>query len=791
MRKILLGSTGLAISLCLQIPQTGYAQTAATPAAKPSAQVQEVVITAQKRKERLSNVAVTADVLTSSTLAAEGVTDISDLSKAVPAISINASTNGRVPYAMRGVSTTANEGNVGLESSVGIMVDGVPIPSDSHAAQQITDLDNIQVLEGPQATLGGRTASSGLIDMVTRGPKPKWTGQVDAAFTTDGEMRGSAYIAGPIYPYLLFSLSGYGNQTPYPIKNLQTGKYTTQGATGVRGKLEYKPDALLDATLAGHLAESASYGDNFVYTYITPGSTLLSVPYIPGVTPNFGPSGLLPGITVSNTNLDTNTVAQNQGSRIYDRDISLNATYQLGNLTLGSTTAYQTESERDIQDLFNVDQFFFNVLTDGHLTFDNNQDIHNHVQQVSQEFKVTSPAEDRLNYVAGVFISDLNIHSVTGRNGLPPAMEDIAPHPETDTYDVYGRLSYKLTPQFSITGGLRFNDDQLRYQNFQAAYAPFRSDIYSSGHTNSGVVVGDISAQYNFDPRNMIYGTYARGYAPQAYNTTSPLFPTNPLSSTAPPLSPVARMDINHFEVGSKGRYLDGQATVSADLFYTIYDNYQIETFSGIPGLTNPPLILASAPEAQTHGAEVNAVVRPTAESTISVNAAYIDATFVTDKNGECWYNIEAGVGTAGTSCYLLPTGAPAQNVSGKPLPNSPKFKVAFNGDQRFPLNFIDYDVVAGATYTYRSSAQMLPDQSPFAVQRPFGILDLELGLESNTGNYSATLFVNNVTNQVYYTDIEDFFNSVWGGVPRNETVMGQPARDAKRFAGIRLMAKF
>ena len=142
MRKILLGSTGLVLGVCLQVPQTGYAQTAATPAAKPNAQVQEVVITAQKRKERLSNVAVTADVLTSSTLAAEGVTDISDLSKAVPAISINASTNGRVPYAMRGVSTTANEGNVGLESSVGIMVDGVPIPSDSHAAQQITDLES-------------------------------------------------------------------------------------------------------------------------------------------------------------------------------------------------------------------------------------------------------------------------------------------------------------------------------------------------------------------------------------------------------------------------------------------------------------------------------------------------------------------------------------------------------------------------------------------------------------------------------------------------------------------------
>jgi len=119
------------------------------------------------------------------------------------------------------------------------------------------------------------------------------------------------------------------------------------------------------------------------------------------------------------------------------------------------------------------------------------------------------------------------------------------------------------------------------------------------------------------------------------------------------------------------------------------------------------------------------------------------------------------------------------------------RFKFVINAEQRFPLTAINYDLVAGATYTYRTSAQMLPDQSPYAVQGAFGLLNLDLGLQSDDQKYNATVFVNNVFNKVYYTDIEDFWNNVWGGVPKNESVIGQPARDAQRFAGIRLGAKF
>jgi iron complex outermembrane receptor protein len=326
---------------------------------------------------------------------------------------------------------------------------------------------------------------------------------------------------------------------------------------------------------------------------------------------------------------------------------------------------------------------------------------------------------------------------------------------------------------------LRFNDDELRNSQTQTAFAPY-SPQYASAHTNSGALVGDLNAQYHFNTFNMVYFTYARGYAPQAYNTAAALL-TNTMSS------PVSRMNINHFEIGSKGRYWDGRMTLNADAFYTIYDNYQIQTFAAAPGVLNPPLVLMNAPQAQTHGVEMSSVIRPAINTTINFSAAYIDATFVNYKNAECWFQ---STNTAGSACYSQ-NGVAYQNVSGKTLPNSPKFKFVANGEQRLPLDSIGYDLVGAATYTYQSSAQMLPDQSPYAVQGAYGLLDLDLGLESQTGRYSATIFVNNVFNKVYYTDMEDFWNTVWGGVPRNESVVGQPGLDAQRYEGIRLSAKF
>src|ERR1700685_1875388 len=106
-------------------------------------QLEEIVITAQKRSERLSDVPVAASVVSANELASMNAGDIVDLDKLVPSVDLVGSFIGPVPYALRGLSSNANEATVGLASGVGIMIDGVPIPSDSDAGNQLEDVKSI------------------------------------------------------------------------------------------------------------------------------------------------------------------------------------------------------------------------------------------------------------------------------------------------------------------------------------------------------------------------------------------------------------------------------------------------------------------------------------------------------------------------------------------------------------------------------------------------------------------------------------------------------------------------
>jgi iron complex outermembrane receptor protein len=165
------------------------------------------------------------------------------------------------------------------------------------------------------------------------------------------------------------------------------------------------------------------------------------------------------------------------------------------------------------------------------------------------------------------------------------------------------------------------------------------------------------------------------------------------------------------------------------------------------------------------------------------LSAAYIDAKFINYTGAPCY-----GGQTAAQGCVTPTDGAsPSQTVSGDTMPNSPRVKATFGAEQRFPLPAHPYEWVLGGTYTYRTRAQMLPDQNPYAIQSGFGLLNLSLGFESTDRKFAATAFMNNVTNHVYYTDVEDFWSGPWNG----NAVIGQPARDAQRYSGLRLTVNF
>jgi iron complex outermembrane receptor protein len=764
----------------------------AAETAAPEGQLEEIVITAQKRTERLSDVPVAASVVSARALAERNVGDISDLNNVVPSVDLVGTFNGRVPLGIRGISSNANESTVGLASGVAIMVDGVPVPSDSQSGNQLEDIKSVEVLKGPQATLGGRTASAGIINIVTRGPTDKLTADMSATGTDDGEVRFNGFLAGPLASGLAGSLSVYGNVRKFPIVNEFNDEHANQHNNGVRGKLLISPNDALDITLMADYHTSNSNGSNFVYRYVTPGAYILlgatPPPLPPPVLNTLSQSAVLAGVTPSPRNEYYNSPVLDSGSRIKDLNFSVNVDYRIGDLTLGSTTAFQHETAYNLQDLFVNSSYFSNNFRDAFAaiigpipgtpgswaTFNNTQFQAIDVKQTSQEFKLVSPADQPLSYVVGVFFSDQKVDLQTGRT-FTPAETSYDAATDTKTYDVYGRGTWKVASDTSVVTGLRFNSDHLSYD-----YSQIGGAINTANANTSSAVVGDISLQQKFSPRSMVYATYARGYAPKVFNTG--IYSGGNAAAPVTPLPATGQEHINHFEVGLKGSFLDQRLTTNAALFYTEYLDYQVQTSASIAGNPAPIEELDSAGKAKTEGLEFDTAFAATDMLRIDFSAAYINARFVDYKNAPCWGN--AVIQTVALGCHpdAAVPGQSIQDVSGQTMPDSPRFKETLGVEQRVGLGG-DYDMVFGGTYSYRTRAQFQPDQNPETIQGSFGLLNLSAGVRAKSGKLSVTAFCNNVTNHFYATDIEDFWNGPWNS---NAVVM-QPARDAKRYFGVRV----
>ncbi len=195
--------------------QTAHAQTSASTS--KATVLDEIVVTSQKRTEKLIDTTVSAAVVSADALNNSGVASLDDLGKAVPSLVASSSSNTlRSGYTMRGISTTVI--TIGAPSGTAIMIDGVTLAPESMAARQLADIENVEVLRGPQATLGGRTAASGVVNMITRKPSDSFDGNLSLTFTDDHERRIQGYVSGPIADMVKFSVSAYDASTEYPTK---------------------------------------------------------------------------------------------------------------------------------------------------------------------------------------------------------------------------------------------------------------------------------------------------------------------------------------------------------------------------------------------------------------------------------------------------------------------------------------------------------------------------------------------------------------------------------------------
>ncbi len=223
--------------------------------ADDTAQLAEIIVTAEKRTENLQKVPISVDVVSGDTLTKANVYAFSDLAKFTPSMTMTAGDQpANSAIVIRGVGTFAF--SVAAEPSVLVVIDDVAVGYQAQAFTDLVDIDRVEVLNGPQSTLFGKSASAGLVNVTTRAPTDTFTYFGDIRATNDHEQRASLSLSGPLSDTLSFRLSGSFRYWGGNVNNLTSGSTIDDDRTGgVRGKLQWRPNDDLTATFTVHFNE--------------------------------------------------------------------------------------------------------------------------------------------------------------------------------------------------------------------------------------------------------------------------------------------------------------------------------------------------------------------------------------------------------------------------------------------------------------------------------------------------------------------------------------------------------
>lgn len=740
----------------------------ATPAfaeaTQPAPEAGEIVVTAQKRTESVRDTPAAVAVVAPVVLTRAGVTTIDDLGKAVPALVASpASTTLRPFYTLRGIST--NVITVGSPSGVAVMLDGVTLAPESLAARQLTDIASVEVLRGPQSTLGGRAASIGAINIVTRKPTATLQGNVGATVTTDGEYRGQAFVSGPLTPNLGFTVSAFGSHTQFVTKNLTTGVQDHTGTFGFRGKLQWEVTPDLKLTLAGNYIDTTDVGA--FQTYVNVASNAL-------FRGTYSQAAALPGINPVSGNTDYRTI-HTPGQHSKDQLYSLMAEYRMGKFTLTSLSAYSHEN-RDLKyDVYLQQVDWASIGSGGAYSWDNIQRSQLTLDGFNQELRLASDNLGPVRILAGLYYD----YSKTAFQFDRPAFGTPIPFgayrvAENNSYAAYARADWKLRPTTTLITGLRFNHDKIGYRyDLQYNTTPASNSVpfSRSGSDSFDTLVGDVTLKQDVADRANVYAKYSRGYKPKVYNLDATFTATNTIV-------PVGKEQVDGFELGFKGDLLDRRLTLNLAGFYTTYKNFQVQSVD--PAAAAPTFQLTNAGKASSRGIELDATYRAGHGLTLNYSGAFTDAHYDSFIGATCYSGQ-----TAATGCTTA-NGVSSQNLSGARLPSAPLWKMTFGVDKRTSLTD-NVDLNLGGVLTYQTGLTFDPNKNPGSFQPQYAILNLSAGVAGKNDRWSLTAFVNNVTDKLYYSSISDL-GGRWG----NKAVFsGWYGRDARRYAGLRFEGKF
>ena len=745
--------SGLALSAGL-----AHAADVAEPAAESlDGQVEQVIVTAQKREQKTLDVPIALTAYSGAMLDRLGVQEFEELGQFVPGFDVQNQSPNNPGFVMRGI--TSDSGEATNEPRVSVYQDGVSVSKSRGSYTELFDLERVEVAKGPQSTLYGRGALIGAVNIIQAKARQDqdWNAKLEAG--NNGYWMGEGMINMPLTDSLAVRLSGRVKQRDGYVKNLLGGEdFSSTDTKAVRLAINYAP------------------GDRFkldvIYNYETDnpsGTSFKSLTYLP-TNPT---TGAVIGDLGRNSGAALSTVAGFENGQ----DLGLNrrlwsltglASYKLSDsLTLNSISAYRYFTGEEVfdPDGFSLPLFTFAEDAEG--------------KSASQEFRLNYDAGGRISAFGGVsyFWEDgsqrvpllinekIGALFLTGQlpipNGLPlptiiavtpavlPAnhLEESTNFGKTRSYDLFGDVTYHATDKLELAAGVRYTYDDkesgyaasingpsvlggssptvgargLILQPTAGGRAQYRS------FTDSGATYR-LVARYAATQTVNVYGSVSTGRRPKVISAGAPSVPNGAVN-----FREVAAEEVTSYEVGAKGALLDSRLTLEGAVYRYDYSNFQ----TSIRNPSNPvQIISANAGEAKSTGFEGQATLQATPDATFFATYGYSHARFGSGLFEGNRFRLSPD--------HSLSVGASlSQAVLGGRFTLTPTY--TWQSAQFFDNN---NDIPALQTTT-----GVIKDTVQNERQKAFGLANLRASYQPDGGTVKYEAFVTNLFDQDYIKD--------------------------------------
>jgi len=749
----------LAGASILMISTNAFAQDAAQePVAveEDTGGLEEIVVTAQKREQNMQSVPVAVTALGAEAIENARIADFSDLTRAAPSLTITQTTSSpNNAIVLRGIGTFAF--SIGVEPSVAVIIDDMPVVQQAQAFDNLADLQRIEVLKGPQGTLFGKSSSAGVVNIVTNDPDNDFMGNISATAATDGDVRLEGVVSIPVGEGAGVRLTGFYHNYPGNIHNLTSNTHLNdQENYGVRAKFKSELTDTLTFTLTGAYSKAEQDGTanslRGIFGTGTP-SVFGAVPLIPTLV------GITPGAGNYRSRVDALGATANT-----TKSVAGKFNLDLGFANLISVTAYQDWKFNFQNDFDGTDANVLGALTGGTSNGGIAQAGPYHSTNLSQELRLVSSGNDALKYVVGAFYSDAETDRAFLR-GPVVARANWEATNGSKSLGLFAQLDYTLPTETTISAGVRYNREKISVAfdnllgNTANACAP--NTLACRGSNTDSVITWKGSISQQVAPDVMVFGSIARGYKGFAYDIVTGFNPARidaSLNGTGPGLvgvGPIQPEKSDSYELGIKSRFLDNRVQFNVIGFYTDYDNFQAQSAILVGTPPAPQFVLNNVGKLRTKGVEVELQAKPTDWLRLDAGATYTDATMTSFPNAQ-GYAGQTGAIWNGTASALQGncTSAPAatavaprtlcsfQDRSGAQLPNSPKFKWNVGATADFAL-MGDATGTLILNYQHQSKVSFDLLGNPLLEQPAYGVFNGSFGVQF--ANIKVTAFVNNL----------------------------------------------